>query len=344
MIVGQVLADQTGGRLLAAPSEARRNAGGFSLCFVSAGACIAAAGIGAGVSAVSPWLETAPWIVALALFGMPHGGMDWRVHRWLHPRLDLWRSVAAFFPYLGLMLAGLAALAVAPVATSIGFLLLTMVHFGSEDARALGGLGAAWHRVAALARGSLVVAIPFAVAPDAAWRPFAVLTGVQLSPLAAESVSSFSAAVAVLGVGSVVLALALRGDRCPRAAVTAFAAETAAAVLVLSVTPPLYAVGVYFLAVHAFKHSMRMTRTPSLTGAAPGRPIAIRLWSLHVQAAVLTLPAVAIVAAWAWFLDGDVTLRLTAASIGFYLISTLPHHLLGVKADRVTRLHPRPAS
>ena len=52
------------------------------------------------------------------------------------------------------------------------------------------------------------------------------------------------------------------------------------------------------------------------------------LFRLHARGWVLTLPALLAVWYWARELDAAWIPSLASASIGFYLISTLPHHLL----------------
>jgi hypothetical protein len=97
------------------------------------------------------------------------------------------------------------------------------------------------------------------------------------------------------------------------------------AMLLGLVAPPLLAIGVYFMVVHAFGHCARADgryrRAPS-----PGLMNAIRV---HWRAAPLSIASIGIVGIISATVFGDIELASVAlAFLLFCIIGTLPHHLL----------------
>ena len=115
-----------------------------------------------------------------------------------------------------------------------------------------------------------------------------------------------------------------------------FAVETLAAWAMLAFLPPLLAVGIYFLSVHAWKHTLRLSREPQVTGRSLDEATWLRLMAVHRVSLPLLVLSLLIILPWAWWLDGLSAMTIAAASIGFYIISTLPHHLLGERWHRRT--------
>ena len=105
---------------------------------------------------------------------------------------------------------------------------------------------------------------------------------------------------------------------------------------------PLFAVGCFFLGVHAFRHSRRLACTRCVIEAphaqsSQGRPAAPRsglvgrLLRVHVASLPLMWPTAACLAVLCWLIGGADARTLADASIAFYMITTLPHHLLGLR-------------
>ena len=96
--------------------------------------------------------------------------------------------------------------------------------------------------------------------------------------------------------------------------------------LVICLFPPMWATCGYFLCIYATKHMLRLGnyQTPMVLS----QKFLTELFKLHARGWVLTLPALFAVWYWARELDASWIPSLASASIGFYLISTLPHHLL----------------
>ena len=105
-----------------------------------------------------------------------------------------------------------------------------------------------------------------------------------------------------------------------------FAAESVLCAAWFVLFPPMWAIGGYFLCIHATKHMLRLGNYQTPMGL--NQKFLTELFRLHAQGWVLTLPALLAVWYWARELDAAWIPSLASASIGFYLISTLPHHLL----------------
>ena len=91
-------------------------------------------------------------------------------------------------------------------------------------------------------------------------------------------------------------------------------------------TPPLLAIGGYFLCMHATRH---MQKLMSQFYSTTENSIFSKQVKMHIDSLAFGLPAILFVIAWALFLDsGSPIQKIAYSSIGFYLISTLPHHIL----------------
>ncbi|MEM8494544.1 MAG: Brp/Blh family beta-carotene 15,15'-dioxygenase [Planctomycetota bacterium] len=330
---------------------------GFALaCAVALGVGIALNPLGVtSTTGWGPWTAW-PWLLALLVFGMPHGAADWKVHRADRRRRGQDAGLRSFVPYLLWMLCASIALYFLPLVTIAAFFVLTAVHFGMADAtHALGpkpnrcrvqptdNTAPAWVWWAvAWTRGGLVLALPFAADPAGAWWPFALLSGTDVDALPI-SIDALRAAcifgvAALLWIGVVAITSIPRSAwRQPR---RWFVFETLVAMALLAFTPPLFAVGVYFLCVHAPKHTVRLA---GLIGwlhnpnhAEPTKPFPkVRLTdflSVHLASIALWPLSLLVIAAWAWCMPDGLTVgTIAAASIGFYIVTTLPHHRLGTR-------------
>ena len=296
----------------------------------------------ASTALAAPW----PFAIALVLFGMPHGAADWAVASSLSKRLGLASRLAGFTGYLVLMAMSLALIALQPSAAALLFLALTMFHFGMADATALqaddDGPVARWGL--ALGRGMLLLATAFAMHPAQAWAPFEQI-GQALSPWAStawqpeiDSLRRF----AVMGVavgGGLALAGAIARIRVGhRRAAALDLAEHALVVAMAATADPLFAVGCYFLGVHAFRHTRRLACTWVVVAHDPptssDSSIAQRILRIHRLSLPLMWPTALCFVPLCWLLGGPTLQGLTVASIAFYMITTLPHHLLGLKLPR----------
>lgn len=307
--------------------------------------CVLVAGAVGGFIAPA-WTATAapyPFVIALALFGMPHGAADWTVAARLSGRVGIGHQLRGFVGYLVLMAVSLGVMIWQPGFAALLFLLLTVFHFGMADSTAVGadddGSFARWGLV--LGRGQLLLAAAFASHPASAWAPFGEIAAALGSASSARSpwMPSLDEMQwwARVGVGAGVLcALFSAGARVRRGSVHAALMDLAEHGLVLALallTDPLFAVGCFFLGVHAFRHTRRLACTRVVI-APPAQSLLQRIVRVHVISLPLMLPTAACVVPLCWLLGGFTVNTIAVASIAFYMITTLPHHLLGLRLPR----------
>ena len=196
----------------------------------------------------------------------------------------------------------------------------------------------------ALGRGLLLLATAFAAHPLEAWAPFAQI-GESLSPWASQAwrpdpaslqrsalVGAFAGAgLALAGAAARVRAGHARDAACDLA-------EHALVAAMAGLADPLFAVGCYFIGVHAFRHTRRLActslviaRTERDRASGQELPLTGRFLRIHLLSAPLMWPTALSFAPLCWLLGGATLHALTVASIAFYMITTLPHHLLGLK-------------
>lgn len=190
----------------------------------------------------------ASWVAALAaviVLGVPHGALDGAVAApLLRPRYGrVWFGVFAV-PYLGLSALVLLAWQVAPMTTLAGFLAISILHFGEEDA----GQGRPFEL---LVRGGAPIALPALLRPEETAEVFAVVARVSM-PLLPEwwiVAAWFWLALAVFW-----LLTHLRRW------------EVLVEVLILMAAfrllPPLTAFALYFIVLHAPRHMRALIRDP----------------------------------------------------------------------------------
>jgi len=255
---------------------------------------------------------------------MPHGAYDLAAIRKVTTgwRAALW----CFALYTAIMILCGVCLVLFPLATVAAFLLLTAYHFGTSDCvwtRGRARFGVVDH-LAGLGRGLVVIAAPFVLLPADSWRPFAEIAhaaGATLT-LVPDIAQAIAACLVLVGM-CFTLARTLRHTTTLRQAGEEWL--VIAAVLALSaMTPPLFAIGVYFVAIHAFGHCLRAT-TPD--GPKPARPL-LNAWRVHIESLPLSIPSIAIVITAAWLHGGVTPADVTLAFLAFCVLATLPHHLL----------------
>lgn len=285
------------------------------------GAALVACGLIA--SALLP--REASWLAALAaviVLGVPHGALDGAVAApLLRPRYGrLWFGVFAL-PYLGLSALVLLAWQVTPLPTLAGFLALSVLHFGEEDA----GPG---RPVEAFLRGGLPIALPALLHPEATADIFAVVTRVPMAQLPAWWTA---AAWLWLALAAIVVPFRLAAHP-PRRAMLAELAGLAAAFWLL---PPLTAFALYFVTLHGPRHMRALVRDPV---RAPGIDTMGRavLAALPIFGLTLGLGA----ALWPLYASGSADPTATLLTLTLQMLSalTVPHVLL----DRLASRHAPP--
>lgn len=266
------------------------------------------------------------WALALFLVGMPHGAYDLAaLHRDAPSRRSLLRTSGV---YTAIMLACVLALFVEPSATLLAFLLLAAHHFGVSDSVFTRGRKPAStsDHLAGVTHGLVVIATPFVLQPEQAWAPFDAIGSVGDRSWSPGPVVLAAAAGVLVGISvlhQARLLLTMRG-RCTSRVIEQSATLTIALVLGLF-TPPLFAIAVYFLCVHALGHCLR-ARSP---GDQRERGSLLNVARVHLRSVPLLVPSVIIVLALALFFGSPPEPRAVALGfITFCAIATLPHHLL----------------
>ncbi|WP_342150555.1 Brp/Blh family beta-carotene 15,15'-dioxygenase [Methylorubrum sp. SB2] len=282
---------------------------------------MAAALVGLGLSASALLPRDASWLAALAatiVLGVPHGALDGAVAApLLRPRFGrLWFGIFAL-PYLGLSALVLVAWQVAPLVTLAGFLALSVLHFGEEDA----GPG---RPIEALVRGGLPIALPALLRPEETAQIFALVARVPMPEL-----PTWWSAAAWLWLAGAVLWLAIHR---PRRAVLAECAGLAAAFWLL---PPLTAFALYFVGLHGPRHMRALVRDPVRAPAIDTMGRAVRA-ALPIFALTLGLGA----GLWPLYAPGSPGPTATLLALTLQMLSALtaPHVLL----DRIASARPRP--
>ncbi len=282
-----------------------------------------------------------PFLVSLVLIGMPHGAGDLVVNGRLAGRRSWSGYLRVFTTYVALMVVTLAAFVAWPLTTLLLFGVVTALHFGTADVEDLRGRGdreladLATRLPAVLARGTLIIALPFAVQPVASLQVVADVAGLvggTVPAATADAVQSW----AWMAVG--LAGLCWAGTLLVRAAegrlrdATTDAGEVGVLALAFSVLNPLFAMGLYFLGWHSWRHTRHLHRFLDDDERFDFGGFA----RLHTRALPLLVPTLAAAAAVTWWSGlGWSATSLATVSIAAFVVVTPPHHLV------VERLHAR---
>ncbi|MFC4405322.1 Brp/Blh family beta-carotene 15,15'-dioxygenase [Haloarchaeobius iranensis] len=293
---------------------------------------------------VSPTLAAVPLVASVLVLGLPHGATDHVVaaHSGLSQRAYLF--VAAVYLVLGG--AYLVAWFLAPVASFVFFIALTLVHWGQGDCYVLsersdGRYPASRGHTALLVatRGALPMLVPLVAFPGIYERVFAWTVGLfGVGPDAVAWAFTPAARTVVAGALAVLFATTLAvGYRVDGETWRLDAAETGLLVAFFGLVPPLLAVGLYFTLWHSLRHVVRtvLLDEPSVDALARGDRLTAALRYVR-DAAPNTVGALAVLAA-VW-----VTVPRTPAgvegAVAAYLVLlavlTLPHFLVVSALDR----------
>jgi Brp/Blh family beta-carotene 15,15'-monooxygenase len=273
--------------------------------------------------------DSAVFLVAGLLLGLPHGAVDHLVPAWVSARArPLSARVALLVVYSAVAGTGLAVFRSTPDLALAGFLIVAVVHFGTADV--------AFHAErdhrpirpkvpVVLAYGGPPVVIPLAL-----WRD-------QVDPLLAAVAPGVPALLTVevraLALAAVVCAVTVTVVRDVRAGRARDAAQPVLLAGLFSTVPPALAVGAYFAAWHSCRHVARLLRhdprnAVDLRAGRVGPP----LRRFARQAVVPTVVAVAaLIALLTWSGHRGDPLPATVAVLAAL---TLPHAALVAWTDR----------
>ncbi|MER6594339.1 Brp/Blh family beta-carotene 15,15'-dioxygenase, partial [Micromonospora purpureochromogenes] len=288
-----------------------------------------------GLLALSPLIGAAglgsspAFLIAGLLLGLPHGAVDHLVPAWLWAcARPLSARMALLVVYTAVAGAGLAAFRAAPDLALVGFLIVSVVHFGTADV--------AFHaerdrrRVRARVTAVLAYGGPPVVVPMALWRD-------QVDPLLAtvapQAPALLTVEVRVLALATVLCAVATTAIRDVHAGRARDAVQPVLLAGLFSTVPPPLAIGAYFAAWHSCRHVARLLRhdprnTADLEAGRVGPP----LRRFARQAAAPTVVAVAaLIALVTWPGHGADPLPATFAVLAAL---TLPHAVLVAWTDR----------
>jgi len=239
-------------------------------------------------------------LAAIIVLGVPHGALDGEIARPLtRPRAGRFWFLAFAVPYLALAAAVLLTWRAAPVVTLLGFLAISVSHFGTEDAP-----GASW--LATLVRGAAPIALPLLAQPIATLR---VLSVIACAP-APEWLVGLAWVWAVAG--------ALFVWRHASRAETVELAGIAALSIAL---PPLVAFALYFVGLHARRHTAALIASrlaPRVTNWSTAMRHATPVTALTIAIGGLLWP----------FYPGAAPDRLLMLTIQGLAALTVPHMAL----------------
>lgn len=289
-------------------------------------------------------IEVLPWIIGLFFIGMPHGAADLAV---LQSKKSGWRLVNTFFCYIISMIGVFIAFILTPEISLVGFLILSLWHFGSSENPKSAEYGFSYqHLLMSFAKGGIVIGTPLAFWPTATSgvatelitlvEPARSLLGM---PLLAHPIYQASH---IATTGMTLLAIALScwsfiffhcawntktlGIQKMLETCGVFIAYSLVGILEI-ISSPLFGIGIYFLAFHSWKQMPLISKFLASSGAKmhPVRQVLI----VHKAAMPLLVPTwILLAGAWWWLSDNANFRDLALLSLLVYLIVTPAHEVL----------------
>jgi Brp/Blh family beta-carotene 15,15'-monooxygenase len=311
------------------------------------------------IGAVTPLfpveLGVATFALGTLVVGMAHGAVDHLVPLRAAPEVSLRRSIAAVsVAYAVLGGAVVAAFFLAPVASFVGFIALTWLHWGQGDVVALVVAGvehlptSAERWLSLLVRGGLPMAVPLLSHPDeyrlvAEWIAglFAVDASVAAAAVDPLFTSTTRFGVGGVMVGATALSVGLGYRRVRTGAARRGWLRDIGEVTVLwawfLLAAPVFAIGVYFALWHALRHVGRLLLVDEAAAAAVAAGDAHGAIARFARdAAPLTLGGFLVVGGVALGVPSGVATPgdLLAVSLVAIAALTLPHVVVVAWLDR----------
>ncbi|ARS91803.1 beta-carotene 15,15'-monooxygenase [Natrarchaeobaculum aegyptiacum] len=303
-------------------------------------------------------VQVVPLAVSVVFLGLPHGAVDHLVLPRARGERATRRSIARLcVAYIALAAVYALLWLLAPVVAFVGFIALTIFHWGQGDVYALVDLLGADHletraqrALALCVRGGIPMLVPLAAFPEQYAFVASAVVGL-FDPAAAAALEPAFTPTArrwiIVGVGALVVGSLgwglLRAG--PSRSWLLDAGETVGLVAFFAVVPPVLAVGLYFACWHSIRHVLRTLLVDDVAAAAlerhDGLPAATRRFAR--DAAPMTAGALVVLGGLA------LTVPQTPATptdlLGVYLVClavlTLPHAAVVSLLDREQGLWAR---
>lgn len=191
----------------------------------------------------------------IALLGVMHGGLDpWVGEVVMRDHFD--RSARMLFvsAYLAVMALVIVCWMLAPLTTLVGFLLISVFHFGEQDAYAFAGRN---DSLTIAVFGAIPVLGPVAAHPGEVALAFEWLTGLESVSLAEilNWLAQPLVAIWLVGAGMLVARMNIESEPNRRFQL----AGLGVLVVTMILLPPLIAFAAYFCLLHSFGHLLDMS-------------------------------------------------------------------------------------
>ncbi|OKI49102.1 Brp/Blh family beta-carotene 15,15'-dioxygenase [Micromonospora sp. CB01531] len=188
------------------------------------------------------------------LLGLPHGAVDHLIPAWLSMKARRWsRRVSLLFGYAAIAGTGLLAYRAAPAAVVLGFLVLSIAHFGTGDEAFQAERDG--RRVRLRLHGVLAYGAPPVVFPLVLWRD---QVDQLLERVAAGSTVLLTSEVRATALVLTVSAVAITAVQEVRGRRGRDLVQLGLLATVFAIVPPALAFGVYFAAWHSLRHIARL--------------------------------------------------------------------------------------
>ena len=287
---------------------------------------------------ISLWSQIILLAIGVSVIGIPHGAMDHRIaERLLQARIGrLWAPVFAL-GYLSLVILVVLAWPFNPKGTLIGFLLVSVVHFGLGDTEAIDGSESKMRKyAAAIAYGLLPVGLPIAFHPTGVAMLFNWLMPGNVG-FSATAMTAASTALRFAIIPAWLWIFFNAARRRSRLAMCELCVLPAVYILL----PPLLGFSIYFCLWHSPRHLIDLAwwRSEDATlhsdhAGIQTSPMAVGFRRLAVEAIPLTLLTLAGIIPTALYLLPSLGANATLVRVIFIALSalTVPHMILTAAA------------
>jgi Brp/Blh family beta-carotene 15,15'-monooxygenase len=289
-----------------------------------AAACLPAVFLSAaGVAAYTSSL----WLLSILLLGLPHGASDWLLYRSLCPehRFPKWLLFISIYTFLALSFAGL--WWIFPQVACFGFICITAWHWGSGDSTKLIRYRKSWS-AASFSRGSIVMLSPVVFHTDTSQDVIEKMIHALGNTGEIEIPYTFCMGALLFFIileSAIWIWAVIQRRVTPRNGIEHLF-ETYALISIFYLFPPLLSIGVYFLWLHALRHSLRLL---DLCSMCHKDNVWINLGHLHWKSFSFVAPVLIVMIA--WLLVEPELIHSSVQSIANYLVIiaalTFPHAL-----------------